>query len=83
MIGARSVKAGNACIYTLSAMPVQSAASELIRIQQKVKYTEAQRLVSNALDRLAEKRGLTVADVEELSVPDFSIGAGAGGWLRS
>jgi hypothetical protein len=75
-IGARSVKAGNACIYTLSAMPGQSAASELIRIQQKVKYVEAQRLVSNVLDRLAEKRGLTVADVEELSVPDFSLGAG-------
>ena len=74
-IGARSVKAGNACIYTLSAMPCNMS-SELIRIQQKVKYTEAQRLVSNALDRLAEKRGLTVADVEELSVPDFSIGAG-------
>ncbi|MEW5870674.1 MAG: hypothetical protein AB1894_15485 [Chloroflexota bacterium] len=37
-VGARAQKAGNACIYALSAMPGQTAVSELSRLQHKLRY---------------------------------------------
>lgn len=73
--GMRAQKAGNACVYALGAMPGNAPVGELTRIQHKVKYVTAQRLVGEALDRAARTRGLTRADLEELAVPAFGLDA--------
>jgi len=71
--GARSVKVGNACIYALSISGVKEAVSELVRLQQKVKRTEVQRLVHDAIDHIAAKQKITVTDLEEMSIPTFNL----------
>jgi hypothetical protein len=73
--GPVSARVGNACIETLGAMPGAESAAELGRLQVKVKYSEAQRLIEQALEASAERAGLPRDDLEELAVPDNGLDA--------
>jgi hypothetical protein len=72
--GPRAVKVGNACIYILSVAEGKQAVSQLVRLGQKVKYAEAQRLTQAAVERQAAEQQMSVADLEETSVPTFDLG---------
>lgn len=75
-IGARSVKLGNACCAALMHMPDNAAAiAELVRLRGKIKYPSVQKLIQKKLETLAEKKGTTVAELEDSSLPNFGFNA--------
>ncbi len=75
-VGGRAVAVGNACIYTLGAMPGIESIAGLARLRQRVKYKQAQDLIQIALQSVAAAAGLSVADLEELAVPDMGLEPG-------
>ena len=74
MLGAVSQKVGNACVNVLAELPGLEPISELSRLAQRVKYDTAQRLIEKALDRAAERAGVSREQIEEMSVPDCGLG---------
>ncbi len=75
-VGARSVKLGNACIVALEGMSDNGlAVAELVRLKTAVKYPSVRKLLDGALDRVASATGVTVADLEESTLPTFGLDA--------
>lgn len=74
--GAVSVKAGNACIWTLSQLRGMDPVLQLSRMERKVRYAQASALIQRALETATERAGLSRADLEELSVPSFGLEEG-------
>lgn len=73
-VGARSVKLGNACCVTLMNMPDNPAAiAELVRLRGKIKYPSVKKSIEKKLETIAEKRGTTVAELEDSSLPSFGF----------
>jgi hypothetical protein len=83
----RSLAAANACILALSEIGTPSAVMALDRILRGTRDGSVAKQIEKAKARAAEKAGLTVSELEELSVPthdldaagrtEISIGAGA------
>ena len=73
MVGSRSVKAGNACVWALAAMPGMNPVAQLQRLREQVKQPSARKQVEEALQAAAKLRGLSDEDLEELSVPHFGL----------
>ena len=69
--GPLSLKAGYACLYTLSRMASDGAVGELCRIRTRVKLADVRRKVAIAMDEAASRRGLTPSALEEIAVPSF------------
>ena len=75
-IGARSTRGGNACVWALGELPGMHAAAQLQRLEQRIKYQEAQRLINAAFVRSAERAGLSRDDLDDLAVPAFDLADG-------
>jgi hypothetical protein len=75
-IGARSLKAGNACVWSLGAMASLAAAAELQRLRQRVKQPSALKQIDGALAAAAGQLGLTRDDLDDLGVPAFGLEQG-------
>jgi hypothetical protein len=75
MLGAVSQKVGNACVNVLAELSGLEPVSQLSRLAQRVKYDTAQRLIEEALNRAAEKVGVSREQLEEMSTPDCGLGA--------
>lgn len=74
--GARSVKLGNAAVWALAEMAGEaSAAAELFRLGQKIKYPSARKLIDTKLTELANKSGQSVEALEDASLPHFDLSA--------
>jgi hypothetical protein len=73
VIGARSTKVGNACIYALGALSGTVGVAQLTRLQQRVKLPSAQKIIDSALDAAARRNGLTRDDLEEIATPTFGL----------
>jgi hypothetical protein len=69
----RSLKAGNACLYTLSMMPGMESIAQLARLSLRVKGRGAQKAIGNALAVAAQRAGLARDEVEEMMVPTFDL----------
>ncbi|MEO7690991.1 MAG: DUF4132 domain-containing protein [Sphingomonas sp.] len=77
-VGARSVKLGNAALWTLSeTSDAAGAAAELFRLRVKLKLPSIQKLLDARLATLADKLGSSVADLEDGSLSDFGLAADA------
>jgi hypothetical protein len=74
MLGAVSQKVGNACVNVLAELPGLEPVSQLSRLAQRVRYDTAQRLIEQALNRAAEKAGVSREQLEEMSTPDCGLG---------
>ena len=74
MLGAVSQKVGNACVNVLAELPGLEPVSQLSRLAQRIKYDTAQRLIEEALNRAAEKAGVSREQLEEMSTPDCGLG---------
>jgi hypothetical protein len=74
MLGAVSQKVGNACVNVLAELPGFEPVSQLSRLAQRVKYDTAQRLIEEALNRAAQKAGVSREQIEEMSAPDCGLG---------
>jgi hypothetical protein len=75
MLGAVSQKVGNACVNVLAELPGLDPVSQLCRLAQRVRYDTAQRLIEKALNRAAEKAGVSREQLEEMSTPDCGLSA--------
>src|SRR5580692_9798065 len=75
MLGAVSQKVGFACAQALGAMECSEAVAQLTRMRAKVKYTVARRLIEKSLQQAAERSGLTVQELEDISVGHYGLGA--------
>lgn len=71
--GARSMKLGNACLNALGQMGERGVA-ELVRVRGRMKYVQAREQLEKALSGAAERAGISVADLEEIALPDFGLG---------
>ncbi|MEO8350341.1 MAG: DUF4132 domain-containing protein [Chthoniobacteraceae bacterium] len=69
--GPLSPKIGNACLVALEKIGDANAVAQLSRLRNKIKYVVAQRLVERALEAAATRAGLTVFELEEISLPTF------------
>jgi hypothetical protein len=73
LLGAVSQKVGFASIHALGTMTCKEAVSQLTRLRAKIKYSTARRLIEKALHLSAERSGLTVAELEDISVTRYPI----------
>jgi hypothetical protein len=74
-LGAVSQKVGFACAQALGAMECSEAVSQLTRLRAKVKYSVARRLIEKSLQQAAERSGLTVNELEDISVAHYGLDA--------
>ena len=75
MLGAVSQKVGFACAQALGAMECSEAVAQLTRLRAKVKYSVARRLIEKSLRQGAERSGLTVQELEDISVGHYGLDA--------
>ena len=75
LLGAVSQKVGFACVQALGAMDCGAAVTQLTRLRAKVKYTVARRLIEKSLLQAAERSGLTVQELEDISVGQYGLNA--------
>jgi hypothetical protein len=72
-VGARSTKAGNACVYALGAMPGLRGAAQLQRLRQRVKQPSALTQIEHALGAASRRERMTRDDLDDLAVPTFGL----------
>jgi hypothetical protein len=72
-VGARCTRGGNGCIHALGAMPGLDGAAQIVRLQQRITHTQAQRAIETALESAAKRAGLSRDDLADLSVPTFGL----------
>jgi hypothetical protein len=77
LIGARSTRVGNACLYTLGVMPGSHSAPQLVRLQRQLKQPSARGRLDATLDSAAVQAGVTRDDLEDQSVPTHGLENGA------
>lgn len=73
-LGAVSQKVGFACVQALGAMDCSEAVAQLTRLRARVKYTVARRLIEKSLQQAAERRGLSIEEIEDLCVGHYGLG---------
>ena len=73
MLGAVSQKVGFACVQALGAMECSEAVSQLTRMSARVKYAVARRLIQKSLQQAAERSGLSVEEIEDISVSRYGL----------
>ncbi|GGB86703.1 hypothetical protein GCM10011352_10720 [Marinobacterium zhoushanense] len=72
-VGPRAVRVGNACIYTLAAMPGRSGLYQLAVLKVKIKYRSALNIINKALEEAAAREGISVDALEEMGVPAYGL----------
>ena len=73
--GPRSPRLGNGCLVALGMVGDHQGIAELSRLEGKVRYQTARRMISSTLEKAAGAAGLTRTDLEELGVPDHGLDA--------
>lgn len=72
-LGPRALKTGNACLLVLSQSSSETAVSQLVRLQERTRHRSVRSQIERALKDIAKRRGLTMEDLKELSVPTFGF----------
>jgi len=70
----RSLTAANACLWALGQIASRDAVVQMGRIRRSVRDNRVSNQIEKAMREAAEKAGLTVAELEEMAVPDFGLG---------
>ncbi len=68
-------KGGNAALAVLARRGGMEPVQQLQQLLPRVRYSQAKRLIEKSLDAAADRAGLTRADLDDLSVPDFGLDA--------
>ncbi len=74
--GARSVKAGNACLQALKLFPGLIGARELAVLQATLKLPSQAAAVAKALTECAKRLNLSLAEIDELATSDHGFADG-------
>jgi uncharacterized protein DUF4132 len=72
-MGPRCVRVGNACVWALGAMPGAGGVGQLAMLRARVKFGTAQKGIEKALDTAAGQAGMTLQEIEEISVPTYGL----------
>jgi hypothetical protein len=72
-MGPRCVRVGNACVWALGAMPDAAGVGQLAMLRARVKFGTAQKGIDKALDNAAGQAGMTLQEIEEISVPTYGL----------
>ncbi|MBD3239958.1 MAG: DUF4132 domain-containing protein, partial [Chitinivibrionales bacterium] len=72
-VGPRAVKVGNACIYSLGAMPGTEGVAQLAILKVRVRFRTALKGIDAALAGVARRLGIPEDQIEEMSVPSYGL----------
>jgi hypothetical protein len=72
-MGPRCVRLGNACVWALGAMSDAAGVGQLAMLRARVKFGTAQKGIDKALDNAAGQAGMTLQEIEEISVPTYGL----------
>lgn len=72
---------GNACLFALYQSPGIAGIAQLSRLQLRIKQNKTLQLIAKYLSEAAKNQGMTVSELEDLSVPDFGLADGKRRWL--
>jgi Domain of unknown function (DUF4132) len=72
---------GNACLFTLYQSSGITGIAQLSRLQLRIKQNKTLKLIGKYLSEAAKNQGMTVSELEDLSVPDFGLADGIKRWL--
>jgi len=75
-VGAISVKTGTACMCAFAMLPIKDGVSRLSKFRSKIKNNSILKAVDKFIRIAAEKNGVAIDQIQELSVPDFNITSG-------
>jgi hypothetical protein len=73
--GYRSLVLGNASIHAFSLVPGMGGVGSLSRLRRRLKKPGEIKTVDKALAALAEARGVTPGELEEIGLPDYGFSA--------
>ncbi|WOO39625.1 DUF4132 domain-containing protein [Rubellicoccus peritrichatus] len=72
-VGPRATRLGNACVWALGNIGSESALSQLAMMKVRVKFGTAQKQIEKALQKLADKIGVSTDELQEMSVPSYGL----------
>jgi hypothetical protein len=72
-MGPRCVRVGNACLWALGNMPGTEGIGQLALLKVRVKFGTAQKGIEKALNTAAERAGMPLEEIEEMSVPAYGL----------
>jgi hypothetical protein len=72
-VGPISAKTGTAAMFAFSLLPVKEGVSRLSKFRMKIKNNSILKSIDKILKTVSEKNAMEMADMEELSLPDFGI----------
>ena len=72
-LGPRCVRVGNACVWALGNMPGTEGVGQLALLKIRVKFGTAQKGIEKALNTAAERAGIPLDEIEEMSVPAYGL----------
>ena len=72
-LGPRCVRVGNACVWALGNMPGTEGIGQLALLKVRVKFGTAQKGIEKALNTAAERAGMPLEEIEEMSVPAYGL----------
>jgi hypothetical protein len=72
-VGPRCVRVGNACVWALGAMPNAVGVGQLAMLRARIKFGTAQKGIEKALDNAAGQAGMSLQEIEEVSVPTYGL----------
>lgn len=72
-VGIRAEKVGNACLWTLAAMPDGAGIPYLARILARTKYPKIKAKIDARLNEAATAAGMSRTDLDELTVPTHAL----------
>lgn len=71
---------GNACFYTLYACKNMDGIGQLSKLKVKIKQTNAKKLIKKYLLLAAEEQGVSLSEIEDLSIEHFGLEQGKRIW---
>ncbi len=74
--GQLSTQLGNTCVRVLAHMGHTTAIAALARLLPRIKSKATRNLIESELEKLAAKRGVTAALLEDMAIPDFALDDG-------
>jgi hypothetical protein len=72
-LGPRCVRVGNACVLALGNMPGTEGIGQLALLRARVKFGTAQKGIEKALNAAADRAGMLLEEIEEMSVPAYGL----------
>jgi hypothetical protein len=72
-IGPRCARVGNACVWALGAMPAAAGVGQLAMLRARIKFGTAQKAIEKALETAAGHAGMSLQEIEEISVPTYGL----------